>query len=71
MNLPLATNIRTLSISEIPLTSLLDEHLEDQKVLEDLEDQKALEGLGTLTEDQTTQGEYSLLISFLYNPQET
>ena len=54
-NLPLACNIRTLSISETHSTSLLDEHPE------------ALEGLEIPSEDQTPQEEYPLLISFLYS----
>jgi len=58
-NLPLATSIRTCSISEIPLTSLWKEHQED---LEDLE---------IRMEDQTPQEGYLSLILFPFNPQET
>ncbi len=53
MNLPLATNIRTLSISVTPSTLLSDEHPEGQVDLEDQEDQEALAGLEIPTEDQT------------------
>jgi len=55
MTLPLANNTRTLSISETPLTSQWDEHLEDPEVLEDqegLEDQEDWEDLEILLEDQ-------------------
>ncbi len=48
MNLPLATNTRTHSISVTPLTSLSDKHQEDQVVLAD---QEALAGLEIHTED--------------------
>ncbi len=65
MNLPLATNIRTLSISETHLTLLLDEHLEGLAVLEDLEDPE------TPMEGQMAQEEYPPLISFPSNLQET
>ena len=58
-NLPLACNIRTLSISETHSTSLLDEHPE------------ALEGLEIPSEDQMPLEQYPSLISFPYNPQET
>ncbi len=71
MNLPLACNIRTLSISEIHLTSPLEGHPE---VLEDLVDQEApkdLEGLEIPSEDQMPLEQYPSLISFPYNPQET
>jgi len=62
-SLPLATNIRTLSISETHSTSPLGKHWE---VLADLEDLEGLEGPETPTEEQ-----YPPLISFLFNPQET
>ena len=62
MNLPLACNTRTLSISETHSTSLLDEHQEALEDLEDLEDPETLEAP---MEDQTVQEEYPLLISSL------
>ena len=65
MNLPLATNIRTLSISETHSTLPSDEHQEGLEGLEDLKDQEIP------TEGQTFQEEYPLLILSLSNPQET
>ncbi len=62
MNLPLACNIRTLSISETHSTSLLDEHPE---ALEDLVD------LEIPLEDQMPQERYPLLILSPYNLPET
>ncbi len=58
-------NIRTLSISEICLTSLSDKH---QEVLEDLEALAGLEDLETPMGDQTEQEEYLLLILSLSSP---
>ncbi len=70
MNLPLATNIRTLSISGTHLTLHLNEHLERLEDLEDLEGPGALAGLETLAEDQMPQEEYLLLILSPSNPQQ-
>ena len=67
MNLHLAHNIRTLSISETCLTSLLDKHPGAPEGLKDPEALEGLEGLEILLEDQTPQEEYPLLILFPYN----
>ena len=70
MNLPLATNIRTLSILGTRSTLHLNKHLERLEDLEDLEGPGALAGLETLAEDQMPQEEYLLLILSPSNPQQ-
>ncbi len=68
MNPHQATSTRTLSISEIHSTLLSDEHQEAPEVLEAL---KGLGALEILSEDQTPQEKYPLLILSPYNLQET
>jgi len=61
INLPLAHNTRTLSISETHSMLPSDKHQKDPEDLEDLE---------IHSEDHLAQEPYPPLISFPYNPSE-
>ena len=68
MTLPKECSMRTLTISEIPLTLLSDEHQEAQEAQEV---QEVQEDPTTHMEDPMTQERYPPLILFPYNLEET